>query len=248
MCSHSRTNKAPCPHDLTPQGEYRTLRDTGRYEGRSNTVEGDVMTKGIYLGILMAASLLLLWDAAAQEPTEELMFPTSEEEIIKVLGVAPPENILQPRGGLKSNGNDGSLFGGSRRGLSGIADDKDVDEELLENAPKVGALVLFDFDSVKIKDESRPLLEQFARAFQNPTLQDAIFVIAGHTDSKGSEAYNFRLSEERAKAVKTYLSVTYNLPEERFLVKPFGELRPVATNETDEGRATNRRVEFIRVQ
>jgi outer membrane protein OmpA-like peptidoglycan-associated protein len=211
-------------------------------------MEEKAMTKGIHLGIIVAISLFLLHGAAAQEPTAELTFPTSEEEIIKILGVTPPENILQPRGGLQSSGNDGSLFDGSRRGLSGIADDKDVNEELLENAPKVGALVLFDFDSVKIKDESLPLLEQFARAFQHPALQEAIFVIAGHTDSKGSETYNFSLSEERAKAVKAYLSVTYNLPEERFLVKPFGELRPVATNETDEGRATNRRVEFIRVQ
>ncbi len=209
-----------------------------------------------YFGIMLVICVLSLCALSlcgarggwAQEQDEALEFPTSAEDIIKILGVEPPENILKPHGGLGSGGNDDSLFGGTTRGLASIADDKDVDEETLENAPKVGALVLFAFDSVNIKDESLTLLEQFAKAFQNPALQDAMFVIAGHTDSKGSEKYNLRLSEERAEAVKMYLSKTYNIPAERFVVKPYGELRPVATNETDDGRATNRRVEFIRVQ
>ncbi len=210
------------------------------------------------VGRMLGISALLLcilvlcgpYGVWAQEQTEALQFPTSEEEIIKLLGVKPPDNIIKPHGGLQSGGNDDSLFDGgtNSRGLGAIADDKDVNEAALENAPRVGALVLFDFDSVNIKNESLPLLEQFAKAFQNPALQDAVFVIAGHTDSKGSEKYNFRLSQERAKAVRQYLSQTYNIPEERFLVKPYGELRPVATNESDEGRAKNRRVEFIRVQ
>lgn len=213
---------------------------------------------GQQLGIMLAMCALLLggaygvWaqetDTALQYQNDALQFPTSEEDIIKLLGVEPPKNIVKPRGGLQSSGNDDSLFGGKSRGLGAIADDKDVDEEALKNAPKVGALVLFDFDSVNIKGESLPLMEQFARAFQHPSLQDAIFVIAGHTDGKGSEKYNLRLSEERARAVRLYLSETYNLPVERFVVKAYGELRPVATNETDEGRSTNRRVEFIRVQ
>ena len=206
---------------------------------------------GQYFGIMLTICALSLcgpYGAWAQEQDAALEFPTSEEDIIKILGVEPPENILGPRGGLGDGKNDNSLFGGTSRGLASIADDKDVDEEALKNAPKVGALVLFAFDSVKIKDESLTLLEQFAKAFQHPSLQDAVFVIAGHTDSKGSEKYNLRLSEERAKAVKMYLSQTYNIPKERFVVKPYGELRPVATNETDKGRSTNRRVEFIRVQ
>jgi outer membrane protein OmpA-like peptidoglycan-associated protein len=211
------------------------------------------MHKEILFGMIVMISVWLLCHAGisgAQESAEDLKFPTSEEEILQILGVEPPENILQqqPRGGLKSIGNDSSLFDAGTRGLGGIADDEGVDEELLENAPKVGALVLFDFDSAKIKDESISLLEQFAQAFQHPTLEDAIFVVAGHTDSKGSETYNFRLSEERARAVKDYLITVYNIPEERFLIKPFGEIRPIATNETDDGRAKNRRVEFIRVQ
>ena len=214
--------------------------------------------QGCQIGILLVICGLLWWsagevqaqktDTALQEQHDALQFPTSEEEIIKLLGIKPPDDIVKPRGGLQSSGNDGSLFGGATRGLGSIADDNDIDEEALQSAPKVGALILFDFDSTNIRDESRPLLEQFANAFQRPELENAIFVIAGHTDSKGSERYNFHLSEERAKAVRQYLSQIYHLPEERFVVKAYGEIRPVATNETDEGRAINRRVEFIRVQ
>jgi outer membrane protein OmpA-like peptidoglycan-associated protein len=187
--------------------------------------------------------------AWAETPERALEFPTNEEDIVKLLSVTPPDTIVnQPRGGVGSGGNDRSLFGGNTRGLAGIADDKALDDDALAQAPKVGALVLFDFDSFNIKDESRTLLEQFARAFQHPDLQDAVFVIAGHTDSRGAATYNLRLSEARANAVKQYLSQAFDLPEERFLIKPYGPNQPIASNDTDEGRAQNRRVEFIRVQ
>ena len=211
------------------------------------------MAKKSFLGMQILSIVLIIcyvglaWAQEAEEKT--LVFPTSQEEIVQILGIKPPEDILRPRGGLKSGGNDRSLFGGGQsRGVGGIAYDEGIDEELLASAPKVGALVLFDFDSTAIKDESTLLLKEFALAFQHPTLQDAVFVIAGHTDSKGSEKYNLMLSRQRAEAVKNYLSDNYAIAKERLIVKAFGELAPIESNETDEGRAKNRRVEFIRVQ
>lgn len=188
----------------------------------------------------------LVW--AQEEEEEKLAFPTTQAEIIKILSVNPPEGILRPRGGLKSSGNGKSLFGGQTRGLGGIADDEGIDEELLTSAPTAGALILFDFDSATVKDESVPLLEQFALAFQDSALENTMFVIAGHTDSQGSEPYNVTLSRQRAEAVKNYLSDRYAIAKERLIVKAFGEVLPIESNETDDGRAQNRRVEFIRVQ
>jgi outer membrane protein OmpA-like peptidoglycan-associated protein len=67
--------------------------------------------------------------------------------------------------------------------------------------------------------------------------------IIGHTDNVGPDAYNMALSERRAKTVVAYL-VRRGIAQERLAVQFFGETKPVETNDTDEGREKNRRVEF----
>jgi outer membrane protein OmpA-like peptidoglycan-associated protein len=69
-------------------------------------------------------------------------------------------------------------------------------------------------------------------------------IIEGHTDSKGSDEYNFDLSRRRAVRVKNYLIKTYGFDGSKFITKGMGEGFPVDTNETDAGRDNNRRVEF----
>jgi outer membrane protein OmpA-like peptidoglycan-associated protein len=192
----------------------------------------------------MMWGMTVIW---AEEGDPELQFPTTQEEIIKLLGVEPQKTLSGPRGGLKSVGNDSSLFSEQKRGLGGIVNDEEMDE-LLADAPKVGALVLFDFDSATIKNDSLALLEEFAKAFQNDLLKDAVFVIAGHTDNKGADAYNLKLSRRRAEAVKQVLVSQYQIEEHRLLIKAYGEEKPFVSNDTAEGRAQNRRVEFMRVQ
>jgi len=68
--------------------------------------------------------------------------------------------------------------------------------------------------------------------------------IAGHTDSDGDNAANQALSEKRAQAVMDYL-VKAGLPAGRFTAIGYGSTQPIATNDTDEGKAHNRRIEFV---
>jgi OOP family OmpA-OmpF porin len=68
--------------------------------------------------------------------------------------------------------------------------------------------------------------------------------IAGHTDAEGEEAANMALSERRAQAVADYLARA-GLPSSRFIAVGYGSTQPVASNETDEGKAQNRRIEFV---
>jgi outer membrane protein OmpA-like peptidoglycan-associated protein len=68
--------------------------------------------------------------------------------------------------------------------------------------------------------------------------------IAGHTDSQGSDSYNQKLSEGRAAAVVNYLA-SQGISSERMIAAGYGETRPIDTNTNDEGRAQNRRVEFV---
>jgi outer membrane protein OmpA-like peptidoglycan-associated protein len=74
---------------------------------------------------------------------------------------------------------------------------------------------------------------------------DYRFQIEGHTDSVGSEPYNQVLSEKRATSIRKYLVQNFSITPERLQTVGLGEARPRATNNTDEGRSVNRRVEFV---
>ena len=70
--------------------------------------------------------------------------------------------------------------------------------------------------------------------------------IEGHTDSRGSDKYNMKLSKKRAAAVMKHLTKKGGISKSRLTSQGFGETKPIDTNLTDEGRAANRRVEFVR--
>ena len=70
-------------------------------------------------------------------------------------------------------------------------------------------------------------------------------VIEGHTDSNGSDSTNLILSQDRADAVRQYLVTTFGINPEKVSSIGYGEARPVATNETADGRARNRRIDLI---
>ncbi len=101
--------------------------------------------------------------------------------------------------------------------------------------------VFFDFNSAHLRPESYPELDRFAQFIK--THPNLLIEISGHTDSVGTAQYNIKLSTERAQAVKTYL-VNKGCNPKQLVVKGYGFSKPVATNQTEEGRQKNRRVEF----
>jgi outer membrane protein OmpA-like peptidoglycan-associated protein len=101
--------------------------------------------------------------------------------------------------------------------------------------------VHFDFNKATIRADARPVLDE---AIATLTSEGRVAVVAeGHTDSKGSDAYNRKLSLRRAKAVRDYL-VAGGLAPDRISYEGFGKSHPVASNDTADGRAQNRRVEL----
>ena len=99
--------------------------------------------------------------------------------------------------------------------------------------------VNFDFDKAAIRADARPILDEAARVLKE---ESAIAVVVeGHTDAMGTEAYNQGLSVRRAGAVRDYLAAQ-GIDRGRMTVTGFGEMKPVASNDTGEGRAQNRRV------
>lgn len=100
---------------------------------------------------------------------------------------------------------------------------------------------LFDFDKAVIKPGGQQVLNDLIKKIQAVNLE--VVVVEGHTDSTGSDAYNLKLSERRAAAVKAYL-VKQGVDGSRVFVEGKGESQPLADNKSREGRAQNRRVEI----
>jgi len=101
--------------------------------------------------------------------------------------------------------------------------------------------VNFDFDKSNIRADARPVLDEAVRVLKDDRQVDVS--VEGHTDSIGTERYNQRLSERRARSVTDYL-VRGGIARNRLSPKGYGESRPVASNDTADGRAQNRRVEL----
>jgi OmpA-OmpF porin, OOP family len=103
--------------------------------------------------------------------------------------------------------------------------------------------VNFAFDSATLDEPSMQVLDTVAATLTAKANTGIKVQIGGHTDVVGSEAYNIMLSEQRAEAVRQYL-IGKGVAGERMSAQGFGTSQPVAANDTEEGRAMNRRVEF----
>ena len=102
--------------------------------------------------------------------------------------------------------------------------------------------VNFDFDKSVVKPEYHQELADFA-SYMKQQQSFTVVEIAGHTDSIGTDAYNQKLSERRATAVRDYLVNNFGLDGKLFSAVGYGESKPIADNKTDAGRAENRRIE-----
>lgn len=104
--------------------------------------------------------------------------------------------------------------------------------------------IYFDFNSDRIREESKPTLQEIAELLRKHI--DWNLTIEGHTDSIGSDAANLELSRRRAASVKNVLVSDHGIGASRLSTGGHGETRPVDRNDTIEGRARNRRVELVR--
>jgi OmpA-OmpF porin, OOP family len=115
--------------------------------------------------------------------------------------------------------------------------------EITDTHIRINQKIHFAYNKAKIKKTSYWILDQVVKVLNDyPNIS---LSIEGHTDSRGSNKYNQRLSTRRAAAVMKYL-VKHGINKSRLTSRGFGEERPIDTNKTDEGRAANLRVEFVR--
>ncbi len=158
-------------------------------------------------------------------------------------------------GSQSDNTGKGAIIGGAAGAVVGGVIGHYMDKQAEELAKIEGAkterigdqikitwdsAILFDFDSSMLKVDSQTNIRKMGDVFIK--YPDTDIIIAGHTDNVGPEEYNQSLSEKRSKAVRDYL-VDMGIKAARLTTVGYGELRPIETNDTAEGRQLNRRVE-----
>ena len=117
------------------------------------------------------------------------------------------------------------------------------DVEVTSTGIVIHQTVYFEFNRAVIRSQSFPLLDTVAQVMRD--FPDITVEVQGHTDDRGRDDYNLRLSGERAEAVRQYL-IQRGIPASRMTAQGYGETRPIASNRAAPGRAQNRRVEFVR--
>ncbi|MBT5229595.1 MAG: OmpA family protein [Methylococcales bacterium] len=172
------------------------------------------------LPMLKTTIALTLSLVAFQATADDLYFPINQADIVRAF-----------------NGG-GSMVGGAV-----ALDESDWGDQ--QDEVKVGARIEFNTNSTYLNSSSIALLDEYGRAFKG-ALSDLQFFVVGHTDNIGGSGRNLSLSMNRAQAVIDYLVNEHGISEDRLTIRGKGELQPIASNETAEGRAQNRRVEFIK--
>ncbi|PRQ01079.1 Outer membrane porin F precursor [Enhygromyxa salina] len=127
---------------------------------------------------------------------------------------------------------------------NGFEDEDGCPDEIPEDVREFSGIIEgieFETDSVEIREDTKPVLDRAIKVLKD--YPDIRIEIVGHTDNEGTAEYNEELSKNRAESVKQYL-VDGGVGEDRLETRGAGQSDPIASNETEEGRAKNRRTEF----
>lgn len=197
--------------------------------------------------LVLAASMLLSGCASMNKTTKGAAVGTAAGGAMgAVIGKAAGNTAL------------GAIIGATVGGATGAIIGREMDKQAAEieqtvpdaKVERVGegivvefsSAVLFGFDQSDLSAEARTNLDKLVKVLN--TYPDTNLEVQGHTDSKGTETYNQSLSEKRAGSVSEYLKAN-QIAAGRITTKGFGETMPKYDNETEDGRAQNRRVEFL---
>jgi outer membrane protein OmpA-like peptidoglycan-associated protein len=139
---------------------------------------------------------------------------------------------------------DAAFIEGLRhRAQSLSVEESDHVAEIAKSRTKIDLDIEFDYGSATVAAAAVPQLTALGNALRSPQLQQAVFVIGGHTDGKGTDQYNQDLSQRRSEAVKDYLVKTFKVPADNLITAGYGKRD--LKNKADPYAAENRRVEIV---
>jgi outer membrane protein OmpA-like peptidoglycan-associated protein len=188
---------------------------------------------------VLAAAILPMFFAgygpalAAEQLTEEQIINALTPAKTRSLTLTPADNATTRETPLVRNRPAHSLTPGEREQIAALAAAR----------PSIDIEINFDFRSAKISRTATTAVDTLGKALSNPDLKGSTFVLAGHTDGKGSSSYNQELSEKRVDTVKHYLVTHFKLPSASLVAVGYGKTK--LKNESDPFGRENRRVQVV---
>ncbi len=237
-------------------GEYAYMSSEGGY-GQSDIVRVKLLEKEKPLPVMLVSGNV--FNAKTKQPlSASLVYETLPDGTVAGNGNSSPGDgafkiVLPYDKNYSIHATADKFFAQSENlNLDSLvkAGYKEIHKDLYLVPIEIGAVVrlnnvFFDFDKWNLRPESYVELDRVVKLLnENPSIE---IEMSAHTDSRGADDYNFRLSDNRARSVMEYI-LSKGISPGRIVSKGYGETKPVATNDTDDGRQLNRRVEFTIVK
>jgi outer membrane protein OmpA-like peptidoglycan-associated protein len=209
-----------------------------------------VTLKRAAAGSMLVAVALLAGSANAPAQTVDL-----EQQILKsLLPTVKPTTPRPPTRSLTATPADTSrtvdrkfldtVKNRSTRSLT--TDEREQIAEIAKDRPSVDIEINFDYRSAKIGPAAVPSITALGKALTNPELKGSTFILAGHTDAKGSLPANQDLSEKRADSIKSYLVDRFKIPASTLVTVGYGKTK--LKNESEPFAGENRRVQVVNTE
>ena len=184
----------------------------------------------------------------AEQPADAGAAPPSAQQLIEAL-TSKSARGLAPAGAEAASKMEAedkliqNLASKAARGLS--VSERTTLAEAVKERPKFDMEVTFEFNSANIAEAAKPALMALGKAMQSEDLKTAKFLVAGHTDAKGKQVYNQKLSEMRAASVKAFLMSNFQLTDEKMVTVGYGRER--LKNTSNPIAQENRRVQVVNI-
>ena len=194
--------------------------------------------KAITLGaaLSMTAGLALAGDNSVS--TDQILNALQPKPVTRGLSAGPQ---IDPSVKAKEIGFLQTIRNRKTRSLS--MGEREEIAEIASNKPKIDLDIQFDYNSADIRTSSLPDVQSLGQALSNPSLKGSTFVVAGHTDAIGGEAFNQGLSERRADTIKKYLVDKFGIAGSDLVTVGYGKDKPKDPNAPMD--PINRRVQVV---
>lgn len=168
---------------------------------------------------------------------DQILGALQPKPLTRGLSAAPVDTAAQ----AKEAGFVDTLRNRKTRSLS-LGERQEI-AEIAASKPKIDLEIHFDYNSADISKDSMPSVQELGKALSNASLKGSTFVVAGHTDAMGGEAYNQDLSERRADTIKKYLTDKYGIVGANLVTVGYGKTQPKDPNAPMD--PANRRVQVV---
>jgi outer membrane protein OmpA-like peptidoglycan-associated protein len=194
--------------------------------------------KAITLGAALSVTAGLAFAGDNNVSADQIVTALQPKPLTRSLSAGPQAD---PAAKAREIGFVDSLRNRKTRSLS-LGEREEI-AEIASTKPKIDLEIQFDYNSADISTASMPSVQALGKALSNPSLKGSTFVVAGHTDAIGSEAYNQDLSERRADTIKRYLTDKYGINGTDLVTVGYGKSKPKDPNAPMD--PINRRVQVV---